>query len=45
MDAASLLASGSKNLSIFVPAREIVLSLRWQPLETAVVGMLNIGQN
>lgn len=45
VDAASLLAAGSKNLSTFVSAKERVLSLRQQLLETGVVGMLDIGQN
>lgn len=45
VDAASLLAAGSKNLSTFVSAKERVLSLRRQLLETGVVGMLDIGQN
>lgn len=43
--AASLLAAGSKNLSTFVSAKERVLSLRQQLLETGVVGMLDVGQN
>lgn len=43
--AASLLGAGSKNLSTFVSAKERVLSLRQQLLETGVVGMLDIGQN
>lgn len=45
VDAASLLAAGSKNLSTFVSTKERVLSLRRQLLETGVVGMLDIGQN
>ena len=45
VDAASLLAAGSKNLSTFVSAKERVLSLRQQLLETGVVGLLDIGQN
>jgi len=45
VDAASLLAARSKNLSTFVSAKEGVLSWRWQLLETGVVGILDIGQN
>lgn len=45
VDAASLLAAGSKTWSTFVSAKERVLSLRQQLLETGVVGMLDIGQN
>lgn len=45
VDAASLLAAGSKNLTSFVSAKEKVLSLRQQLLEAGVVGMLDVGQN
>lgn len=42
MDANSLLATGSKNLSTFVSAKERVLSWRQQLLETGVAGILRL---
>lgn len=45
VDAAPVLAAGSKSLSTFVSDKERVLSWRWQWLETGMVGILDTRQN